>query len=62
MRKVKMPKLQNSDFIEVRLDENKEFYYNLRLAILRSLLNEGKIKQVQYELCTKELYNQKYGL
>ena len=25
MRKVKMPKLQNSDFIEVRLDENKEF-------------------------------------
>ncbi len=62
MRKVKMPKLQNSDFIEVRLDENKEFYHNLRLAILRSLLNEGKIKQVQYELCAKELYNQKYGL
>ena len=62
MRKVKMPKLQNSDFIEVRLDENKEFYYNLRLAILRSLLNEGTIKQEQYELCAKELYNQKYGL
>lgn len=62
MRKVKMPKLQNSGFMEVRLDENKEFYYNFQLAILRSLLNDGKIKQVQYELCAKELYNQKYGL
>lgn len=62
MRKVKMPKLQNGDFTEVRLDENNEFYYNFQIAILRSLLNEGKIKQVQYELCVKELYSQKYGL
>ena len=62
MRKVIMPEIQNSDFVEIRHRENKEFYYNFQLAILRSLLNDGKIKQVQYELCSKELYNQKYGL
>lgn len=62
MRKVKIPELQNDNRTEIRVDENKEFYYNLQLAILRSLLNEGKIKQVQYELCIKEIYNQKYGL
>ena len=54
--------MQNGDFVEIRHSENKDFYYNFQLAILRSLLNEGKIKQVQYELCVKELYNQKYGL
>lgn len=62
MRKVKMPEMQNGDFVEIRHSENKEFYYNFQLTILRSLLNEGKIKQVQYELCAKELYNKKYGL
>ncbi|MGN0106585.1 MAG: hypothetical protein ACI4A5_02660 [Hominilimicola sp.] len=62
MRKVKMPELQNRDCIEIGFGENNKFYYNFQLTILRSLLNEGKIKQVQYELCVKELYNQKYGL
>ncbi len=57
-----MPEMQNSNCVEIRHNENREFYYNLQLAILRSLLNDGKIKQVQYELCAKELYKHKYGL
>ena len=62
MKKIKMPELLNDGCTEITPNENKEFYYNLQLTILRSLLNEGKIKQVQYELCIKELYNRKYGL
>lgn len=62
LRKVRMPLMRNTDICELRVDENRDFYYELEKKILRSLLNEGKIKQVQYELCIKEWYNQKYDL
>lgn len=62
MRKIKTPKMHDEGKREIDVNKHQDFYYNFQHAILRSLLNRGKIKQVQYELCIKELYNQKYDL
>lgn len=63
MKKVKMPQMTGGNgIIHINPEENRELYYGLQSAVFLSLKNSGIINQVQYELCQKELYNQRYGL
>ncbi len=63
MRRIKMPQLLEGErSVCPAPAENRELYYGLQLALLRSLKNEGLISQVQFELCEKTLFEQKYGI
>ncbi|MBO5060979.1 MAG: hypothetical protein J6C82_08710 [Clostridia bacterium] len=63
MRSIQMPQpIFEDNKVYIKPEENAEFYHELQLAILLSLKNSRIISTVQYELCTKRMFDLKYGL